>query len=307
MASVPAAATIGKLLRDARRRLAAAPFTPARREAALLLARVLERGEASVLAHAEEAVPAAAAARFRSLLERRLAGEPVAYLFGEREFYGRPFAVDLRVLIPRPETEHLIEAVLALDLPPRPHVADAGTGSGAIAVTLALEIPEVRLVATDVSLDALAVAHANVRRHGAGQRVTLVGADLLRAIDLARIDVVAANPPYVDPADASGLSPEVTAFEPHLALFAPDRGRALILRLLDETAALRPGAHLVMEIGHDQGEWLAAAVDERPEWELVEIVQDYGGVHRTAVLRRVHRAPGSMPCAGDPGPVEDPL
>ncbi len=286
MPEAPGAATIGELLRDARRRLAAAAFAPEKREAALLLARVLERGEASVLAHAEEIVPVVDAERFRALLERRLAGEPVAYLFGEREFYGRPFAVDPRVLIPRPETEHLIEAVLALDLPPRPRIADAGTGSGAIAVTLALEIPRARLMATDVSLDALAVARANTRRHGAAGRVTLVNADLLRAVDLARIDVVAANPPYVDSADAS-VSFEVSAFEPHVALFAPDRGRGVIERLFDETAALGPGAHLVMEIGHDQGAWLTAAVEERPGWELLEIVRDYGDVPRTAVLRRL--------------------
>ena len=148
----PGEVKIGELLRDARRRLAAAPFEISRREAALLLARVLGRGEASILAHAEEAVGDDDTERFRALLERRLTGEPMAYLFGEREFYGRPFTVDSRVLIPRPETEHLIETALALDLPPRPRIADAGTGSGAIAVTLALELPGARLLATDVSL-----------------------------------------------------------------------------------------------------------------------------------------------------------
>ncbi len=279
--------TIGDLLRDARQRLATAAFEPARREAALLLARVLDRSEASVLAFAEETVAAAAAARFQALLERRLAGEPVAYLFGEREFYGRSFIVDPRVLIPRPETEHLVEAALALDLPPRPRIADAGTGSGAIAVTLALEIPGSRVVATDVSLAALQVAQANVRRHGAGESVALVGGDLLTALDLAACDLVVSNPPYVDPAVAPELSAEVTGFEPHVALFAPDGGRAVIERLLDETAGLRAGAHLILEIGHDQGEWLSAAAAGRRDWQVVEIVRDYGGIPRTAVLRRI--------------------
>ncbi len=284
--------TIGDLLREARRGLAAAPFEPERREAVLLLARVLERSEASVLAHAEEPVPVLAAERFRALLTRRLTGEPVAYLFGEREFYGRTFAVDSRVLIPRPETEHLVEAALALDLPPRPRIADAGTGSGAIAVTLALEIPSARLLATDVSLPALELARTNVRRHRTGERVALANADLLSALDLARIDLAVSNPPYVDPAAASELSPEVTGFEPHVALFAPDRGRAVIERLLAQAAGLRAGAHLVIEIGHDQGAWLEEAVDERPEWGLVEIVRDYGGIRRTAVLRRLCPARG---------------
>ncbi len=278
--------TIGELLHDARRRLAAAPFDVPRREAALLLARVLGRGEASILAHAEEAVPMAAAERFGALLSRRLTGEPVAYLFGEREFYGRPFAVDPQVLIPRPETEHLIEAVLALELPPSPRIVDAGTGSGAIAVTLALEITGSRLLATDVSLPALEVARANVRRHGVAGRVMLAGVDLFCALDLARVDLVVSNPPYVDPATAPELSVEVTGFEPHLALFAQDRGRTVIRRLLDETTGLRAGTHMLLEIGYDQGEWLEAAVNQHEGWNLLEIVRDYAGIPRTAVLRR---------------------
>ncbi len=282
----PDGTTIGELLDDARQRLAAAPFEVPRREAVLLLARVLVRGEASVLAHAEDAVPVAAVKRFLVLLARRLTGEPVAYLFGEREFYGRPFTVDPRVLIPRPETEHLIEAVLALELPPRPRIADAGTGSGAIAVTLALEIPGARVLATDVSLPALDVARANVRRHGVVGRVALAGVDLLSALDLAQIDLVVSNPPYVDPAAAPELSVEVTGFEPRLALFAADRGRAVIERLLSEGIGMHAGAHMVLEIGHDQGEWLEAAIARHEGWELLEIARDYGGILRTAVLRR---------------------
>lgn len=280
--------TIGELLAEGRRRLAAATFDVARREAALLLARVLGRGEAGVLAHPEEAAPAGAVERFRDLLERRLAGEPVAYLFGEREFYGRTFAVDRRVLVPRPETEHLVEAALALDLPPRPRVVDAGTGSGIIAVTVALELPGVRLLATDVSAGALAVARANVQRHGVAGRVVLVGADLLSGLDLSHVDVVVSNPPYIDPAAAPFLSVEVTEFEPREALFAPRRGRAVIERLLDETTGLRSGAYLVMEIGHDQGEWLAATAAEHEAWELLELVRDYASIPRVAVLLRRH-------------------
>ncbi len=282
----PGETTIGDLLRDARRRLAAAPFKPSRREAALLLGRVLDRGEAGILAHDDEAIPAAAANRFRALLERRLTGEPVAYLFGEREFYGRRFHVDPRVLVPRPETEHLIEATLALALPPRPRIVDIGTGSGAIAVTLALEIPGARLLATDVSAAALEGARANVRRYDVGRRVTLAAADLASALRLARIDLVVSNPPYIDPLVAPRLSTEVTGFEPHLALFAPNRGRGVIERLLEEATGLPAGAHLVIEIGHDQGEWLAAAVAGDRRWQLIDLVRDYASIPRTAVLRR---------------------
>ena len=153
--------TVQGLLVEARRRLAAAPFAPPAREAGLLLAHALGVSEAQVLARHDEDVPAAAADRFLALLERRLAGEPFAYLTGEREFYGRGFRVDRRVLIPRPETEHLVEAALALPLPPGPRILDLGTGSGCLAVTLAAELPAATVVATDLSLAALAVARAN--------------------------------------------------------------------------------------------------------------------------------------------------
>ena len=284
----PAPTTIGDLLRQGRRALAAvAGFEPSPREANLLLGHVLGLGEASLLARTGEAVAADDEARFRRLLERRLAGEPVAYLFGEREFYGRRFAVDPRVLIPRPETEHLIEAALKLDLPaPPPLILDLGTGSGAIAVTLALEIPGARVVAADLSLPALAVLRSNVRRHGVGDRVAAVRADLGAALRLDRFDLVVSNPPYVDPREAAGLSPEVRDYEPHLALFAPGAGRAVLERLLDDARALRPGVHLLAEIGYDQSGWLRSAASSRREVELVEIVRDYGGIPRTAVIRR---------------------
>lgn len=281
-----AGVTIGDLLRQGRRALAAATgFEPSPREANLLLKHVLGLDEASLLARRDEAVAAGAAARFRQLLDRRLRGEPVAYLLGEREFYGRPFSVDPRVLIPRPETEHLVEAALALELPASPRLLDLGTGSGAIAVTLALEIPGARVVATDLSLPALQVLRSNVHRHGATGRVAAVLGDLGAAFRLDRFDLVVSNPPYVDPRSAD-LSPEVRDFEPHLALFAPGSGRGVLERLLDEARALRPGIHLLVEIGYDQATWLRSAVAEGWHLELVEIVRDYGDIPRTAVLRR---------------------
>ena len=130
-------------------------------------------------------MPPEAERRFRDLLARRLAGEPVSYLTGEREFWGRPFAVDSRVLIPRPETEHLVEVALALRLPAAPRILDVGTGSGFLAVTLALEIPGSRVVAVDLSPGALAVAARNARRLGAADRVSFLGADLTAALDLS--------------------------------------------------------------------------------------------------------------------------
>ena len=284
--------TIGSLLADARRALGAAPFRPPRREAQLLLGHVLELSEAGVLAHPDRAVAQDTVARFQGLLERRLRGEPVAYLAGEREFYGRPFEVDPRVLIPRPETEHLIEAALGLDLPEHPRVLDVGTGSGCIAATLALEFPEARLVATDLSLAALRVAHANSRVHQVEERMTCVQADLAMALQISAFDLVVSNPPYVN-VDDPATSLEVSRFEPHLALFAPDAGRAVVEALLEAAQTLRPGAHLLVEIGYDQGRWLRSAVEGRAALELVDLVRDYSDIPRIAIVRATSSRAGS--------------
>ncbi|RMH23481.1 MAG: peptide chain release factor N(5)-glutamine methyltransferase [Acidobacteria bacterium] len=284
-------ATIGTVLADARRRLRAAPFAPSSREAALLMGHVLGWNEAQVLARRERPLSDAERDAFEALLVRRLAGEPVAYLLGEREFYGRPFYVDRRVLIPRPETEHLVEAALALPLPPAPRIADLGTGCGAIALTLAIELPRARLWAVDRSLPALAVARANRRRHDRGdlrRRVALLAGDLATAVDLEALDLIVSNPPYVARREARTLSPEVVAYEPHEALFAPgDDGRSVLRRLLGVAARLRPGATTVLEIGYDQAAWLERQVECRPGLVVERLIADYGGIPRIAVLRTV--------------------
>lgn len=276
--------TIGDLLGEGRAALAKASFAPSRREAALLLSHILGLGEASVLARTEQVVEQESARRFRALLRRRLQGEPVAYLFGEREFYGRTFEVDPRVLVPRPETEHLVEAALGLDLPTAPRILDLGTGSGCIAITLALEIPRARVVASDLSTSALAVLQANCRRHGVERRVVAVAGDLVAPLRLGAFDLVVSNPPYIDPEQAAELSPEVHDFEPHRALFAPGHGASILDRLLAATGNLRHGVHMVLEIGHDQAGGLRRMVATLPNLELVAMIKDYAGISRTAVL-----------------------
>lgn len=276
---------IGELLEEARRGLGATPFGASRREAALLLGRVLGASEAQVLAGGDREVPVAAAERFRGLLARRLAGEPVAYLFGEKEFFGRVFAVDARVLIPRPETEHVVEAVLALELPAEPWILDVGTGSGCLAVTLALELPGARVVAGDLSAAALAVARRNAGRHGVAGRVAPLACDLTAALDLARFDLVVSNPPYVEPDLAAALSPEVCNFEPHLALFPPGSGDATVARLMSQARGLRPGAPLIVEIGQGQLD-AARRHAEASGLQLAEVCHDYSGTPRVLVLRR---------------------
>jgi release factor glutamine methyltransferase len=277
--------TVGQLLAEARPRLAATPFGASTREALLLLGHVLGVSEAQVIAREDAEVQPADERRFRALLERRLAGEPVAYLTGEREFWGRMFHVDRRVLIPRPETEHVVEAALAERLPASPRILDVGTGSGCLAVTLALEIPGARVVATDLSPGALAVAVGNARRLGAGPRVSFVRTDLAVGLDLSRFDLVVSNPPYVDRSEIPEISPEVCNFEPHLALFPPGSGDTVLARLFAQCAELRQGVALVVEIGRGQLE-PARRHAEAAGLDLATVREDYSGIPRVLVLRR---------------------
>src|SRR6185295_11532622 len=276
--------TVGGLLAEGRARLAASFFPPLR-EAALLLARAAGLSEVQVMAHEERAVARESAARFRGWLDRRVTGEPVAYLFGEREFYGRPFQVDRRVLIPRPETEHLIEAVLATSLPAAPRILDVGTGSGCIAITLACELPAARLVATDLSAGALDVARQNARRLEVAGRTRFARADLCVGIDLGKLDLLVSNPPYVDGSESAKMSPEVCNFEPHLALFPPGgRGEETIARLLDAARGLRRGVRLILEIGHGQLD-AVQSLAAGSGFGLVEARADYAGIARIVVLQ----------------------
>ncbi len=275
--------TVGQLLAEARPLLAATPFGASTREARLLLGHVLGLSEARVIARQEIGVPPETAARFRSLLARRLTGEPVAYLLGEREFWGRSFAVDSRVLIPRPETEHIVEVALRERLPERPWILDVGTGSGILAVTLALEIPGSRAVATDLSPGALAVAARNAKRLGA--RVSLVDTDLAAGLDLSRFDLVVSNPPYVDRSEIPEMSIEVHGFEPSLALFPAGDGDSLYPRLFAQCSGLRSGVGLAIEIGRGQ----LAAIHRHARGsglEIAEVREDYAGIPRTVLLRR---------------------
>jgi release factor glutamine methyltransferase len=246
---------------------------------------LLGANEASVLARCEEALEPAVELAWAELMERRLAGEPVAYLLAEKEFYGRTFRVDERVLVPRPETEHLVEEALRLPLPQNPRILDIGTGSGCIALTLALERPGWKIVAADFSLAALAVTAENRRRFDLERNVSLVSMDVAQAANLIDFDLVISNPPYIDPADAPGLSPEITSFEPHRALFSGRRGTSTARRLLSELGTLRPGGHLLMEIGAAQRQALLEAGRDSA-FECVGSTDDYAGIPRVLCFER---------------------
>lgn len=277
---------------DAARRAAAtlsatARAGDARRDAAILLRHLLEWDTAEWLTRQREPLPAGIAEPFEMLVARRAAGEPVAYLVGGREFYGRAFQVTPDVLIPRPETELLVERALAV-VDARGgsgpvDVVDVGTGSGCIAVTVACERPRVRVMATDVSPAALRVARGNVDVHGVAGRVTLVEASLTGP---ARgVDLIVSNPPYVPLADRDGLMRDVRDFEPAGALFAGDDGLAVIRALAPAAArALKPGGVLMMEIGTGQAPEVRSIL-ERQGFVDVTVSSDLAGHDRVVGAR----------------------
>jgi release factor glutamine methyltransferase len=269
------------LLDAATRRLATRGSESARLEAELLLGKVTAWSRAEVLAHPERAIPSTMASAFDALVLRRLAAEPIAYLLGEREFYGRMFRVDARALIPRPETELLVDLGRAAIERWRgrgvtPRVVDVGTGCGAVAVSVATEC-DVPVIATDVSMAALSLAHENARQHRAPLR--LLRSDLLRGLR-GPLHVILANLPYVP--DARALPRDVGGYEPRIALFGGEQGTELIERLLHEARPLLPpSGELAVELDEEEQAVPVAALSQQlyPSAE-VTICHDHGGYDR---------------------------
>jgi len=264
----------------------------ARRDAETLLSFALGSARAWVLAHPEAELDAAQAEIFFEFAARRGAGEPLQYITGGQEFYGLELQVTPDVLIPRPETEHLIEAVLAwaATQPGTLRIADIGTGSGAIAIALAAHLPSAELIATDISPSALAVARNNAERLGFGKRIRFVQGDLLSGVDAEiaagmRFDLVASNPPYIPTGDAAEMQREVVAHEPHTALFAGKLGLDVYQRLIPVAqSALREGGLLAMEIGFGQRQALEQLLIG---WGDVRFVNDYANIPRVALAKKV--------------------
>jgi release factor glutamine methyltransferase len=281
--------TIRAILAEAEALLAAGPHPEkAKRDAEALILLTLRadgraRNRAWLITHLDEIPGSDAAAALRGLAERRFGGEPIQYIVGETEFYGLDFEVNRDVLIPRPETEHLVEKSIALaNRFARPNILDVGTGSGAIAITLAHELPAAEIVATDIAPTALTVARRNAERHGVAERVKFVEGDLLDPVASRQFDLIVSNPPYVPHTDRDSLSVEVRDFEPALALFAGADGLAIYRRLVpDSFRALVPGGFLVLEIGCGQ----QAAIEKLSAgagFKDIEFTADLQGIPRVA-------------------------
>ncbi len=284
--------TIRQALEWARRRLEEASVEEPRRTAGTLLAHALQKDYLHVLTRPEEPLSEPIWMEFARLVERRVRGEPLQYITGHQEFFGLDFLVTPDVLIPRPETELIVEAVLERARGGEALLIDVGTGSGCLAVTLAVHLPQARILALDLSEAALAVARRNAERHGVHARIEFLLSDLFSALEALprppKADFVVSNPPYIAEAELPTLPREVREYEPRLALVAGPEAASVQRRLFTEGPKfLKPGGYLICEMGYGQYPSLCEAL-EPTVWEVVEVKRDLQGIERTLVLR--HRA-----------------
>lgn len=287
--NVPGGVSITAHVVRAAAALESAGLTPAdaRQDAAVLARHLLRWDLAHWLGHQRDEAPGGFAVAFTQLIARRAAREPVAYITGEREFYGRTFSVSPAVLIPRPETELLVDAALKrAAVFPAPRLVDVGTGSGCIAVTIAAELSRATVVATDISAAALEVAAANAARHGVADRIEFRHGAFFAGLD-GPVDMVLSNPPYVPARDRAAMAPEVEGHEPNEALFSGGDGldcvRSLIALAPDH---LRRGGVLIFEFGYSQAAKVKQFIACQPALQLQEIVPDLQGIPRVAVVVR---------------------
>ncbi len=283
----------------------------AQRDAELLLLDAVTLTRAALLAHPDREITPDQEAQLRRSIERRLRHEPIQYITGRQEFYGLELHVTPAVLIPRPETEHLVESVLAQLSPHLSEraltdraltIADVGTGSGAIAIALAVHLPQAAITALDLSPAALTVASANARVHHVDARIRFLHSDLLAAAHQQEspFDAIVSNPPYVPESDRETLHPQVRDYEPASALFAGATGLDVYQRLIPQAwRALRAGGLLALEMGHGQRDALAAMLSA---WSHVVFLDDLQHIPRVVLARK----PGAHTSFADASSAESP-
>ncbi len=292
-----AAVTIGELTRRGTVTLLRAGIEQAGLETAWLLEHALRRTQLDLRVNDAQRVEGEGLRRAESLLARRARREPLQYLLGTQEFCGLEFDVEPGVLIPRPETELLVDAAVrcACRQPAagrRPVIVDLGTGSGCIAVSLARQLPLAVLYATDCSAGALRVARRNAERHGVAGRVTFLEGDLLKPLEArglsGQVDILVSNPPYIAEREWEALQPEVRLFEPRIALAGGRDGLAVYRRLVREAAGLlNATGWLIMEVGQGQAESVRALIEATGWYGTAEIRSDQAGIDRVVCVQRV--------------------
>jgi release factor glutamine methyltransferase len=284
--------TISEIIAEAAARLGAHGVENARLDAEVLLCHVLGKDRAWLIAHYPDRFDAAHERAFTQVIQRRAGREPLQYITGEQEFWGIPFRVTRDVLIPRPETELVVETVLKhITRTAAPVIIDLCTGSGCIAVSIARELALARIFATDRSAAALTVARENALRNGVPGRIRFLEGDLfapLSELDLrGSIDIITANPPYVSDRERPTLQPEVRDFEPEMALFAGPAGTEVSERIIKEAAQyLRPGGLLIMEMGMGQATVLGNVAERSGAFDTIEILKDLAGIERVIAAKR---------------------
>ena len=284
--------TLGEALKSAIQSLTAAGVPSPRMNAELLLMFTLACDRAYLYGHPERELTKEEQTRYSETLERRSSGIPAQYITGHQEFWGMDLIVTPAVLIPRPETEHVVERVVAQlavraagGLPGEDlRIADVGTGSGCIALALAKELPQAEIHATDISAAALEIARANAARHQLDDRIHFSQSDLLDDVEEAPFDFVVSNPPYVGESEQDQVQLEVRKFEPRAAVFAGPTGTEVIERLIPQAfEKLKPGGFLVIEISDS----ISSRVRELlSDWKSVEITEDLQGIARVAAAER---------------------
>jgi release factor glutamine methyltransferase len=278
--------------------------------AELLLMCALEHDRTWLYTHPEARLDPAAAKKYSEMIQRRASGEPTQYLTGNQEFWGLEFDVSPDVLIPRPETEHVVEVALERLGPrgirinlstgtptPALRIADVGTGSGCLAVALARELPHAKIFATDISAPALAVAARNAARHGVADRIQFEQADLLESHvrkslvtkhDACFFDLIVSNPPYVAQNEANQLPREIRDHEPSVALFPGPTGVEIYSRLIEQAGSLlRKGGNLVLELGYGSADHVRAIFAAQPGWTNVSLTTDLAGIPRVISAQRL--------------------
>jgi len=284
--------TIIETINRAATRLQAHQVDNARWDAELLLCHVLGRDRAWLLAHIQDGIDNQSLRQYEQTIDRRAVREPLQYIIGKQEFWGLPFKVTPDVLIPRPETEFVVEAALkAVSMTLSPVIIDLCTGSACIAISLAKELQNAQVFATDRSEQALAVARENARVNQVAERIQFISGDLfvpITALDLqGKVDVIAANPPYIPAGDLAALQPEVRDFEPEMALIAGPEGTEIGAAIIQQAPLfLKQGGTLIMEMGMGQTAALSTIVKETENYRTLEIVKDLAGIERVIVARK---------------------